>query len=107
MDLWTSAVFGLLGLDEAFELSSVTCYASPMATTPKKSKPRTPKQRMASRRERLRAQGLRPVQHWVPDLRDPKVRADLRRQAKLMAQHPENDAIDAWNEAAYAWNAWK
>jgi hypothetical protein len=78
-----------------------------MATTPKKSKPRTPQQRMASRRERLRAQGLRPVQHWVPDLRDPKVRADLRRQVKLMARHPENDAIDAWNEAAYDWSAWK
>ena len=29
---------------------------------------------MASRRERLRAQGLRPVQHWVPDLRNPEVR---------------------------------
>jgi hypothetical protein len=78
-----------------------------MATTPKKSKPRTPQQRMASRRERLRAQGLRPVQHWVPDLRDAKVRANLRRQAKLMAQHPENDAIDAWNEAVYDWDAWK
>jgi hypothetical protein len=75
-----------------------------MAATPKKSKPRTPQQRMAARRERLRAQGLRPVQHWVPDLRDPKVRADLRRQAKLMARHPENDAIDAWNEAAYDWS---
>src|SRR5260370_24740429 len=78
-----------------------------MATTPKKAKPRTPQQRMASRRERLRAQGLRPVQHWVPDLRDPKVRADLRRQAKLMARHPENDAIRAWIEAAYDWSAWK
>ena len=78
-----------------------------MATTPKKAKPRTAQQRMASRRGRLRAQGLRPVQHWVPDLRDPKVRADLRRQAKLMAQHPENDAVDAWNEAAYDWDAWK
>jgi hypothetical protein len=78
-----------------------------MATTPKKSKPRTPQQRMASRRERLRAQGLRPVQHWVPDLRDPEVRADLRRQAKLMARHPENDAIDEWIEAVYDWSAWK
>jgi antidote-toxin recognition MazE-like antitoxin len=78
-----------------------------MATTPKKAKPRTPQQRMAARRERLRAQGLRPVQHWVPDLRDPKVRADIRRQARLMAQHPENDAIDAWNEAAYDWSEWK
>jgi hypothetical protein len=78
-----------------------------MATTRKKAKPRTPQQRMASRRERLRAQGLRPVQHWVLDLRDPKVRADIRRQAKIMAQHPENDAIDAWNEAAYDWDSWK
>ncbi|WP_235782906.1 antitoxin MazE-like protein [Bradyrhizobium murdochi] len=50
---------------------------------------------MAARRARLRAQGLRPVQHWVPDLRDPKVRADLRRQVKLMARHRENDAIDS------------
>jgi hypothetical protein len=78
-----------------------------MATTPKKSKPRTPQQRMAARRQRLRAQGLRPVQHWVLDLRDPKIRADLRRQAKLMGQHPENNAIDAWNEAAYDWSDWK
>jgi hypothetical protein len=70
-----------------------------MATTRKKAKPRTPQQRMASRRERLRAQGLRPVQFWVPDLRDPKVQADIRRQAKLMAQHPENDAIDDWLDA--------
>ena len=78
-----------------------------MASTPKKSNPRTPRERMASRRERLRAQGLRPVQHWVPDLRDPKVLAEIRREAKLMAQHPENDAIDAWNEAAYDWSEWK
>jgi hypothetical protein len=36
-----------------------------------------------------------------------RVRRDLRRQAKLMAQHPENDAIDAWTEAAYDWSEWK
>jgi hypothetical protein len=78
-----------------------------MASTRKKPKPRTPQQRAASRRERLRAQGLRPVQFWVPDLRDPKVVADLRRQAKLMAQHPENDAIDDWIEQVYDWESWK
>jgi hypothetical protein len=76
--------------------------------TPKKvKKPRTPQQRMAARRERLRAQGLRPVQHWVPDLRDPKVKADLRRQAKMLARHPENAAIDDWIEAVYDWDAWR
>src|ERR1700686_1549233 len=41
------------------------------------------------------------------DLGDPKVRADLRQQAKMTAQHPENDAIDDWIEAAYDWSAWK
>jgi len=61
-----------------------------MSTPPKKTLPRTPRQRMAERRDR----------------RDPKLRADLRRQAKLMAQHPENDAMDAWNEATYDWSGW-
>jgi hypothetical protein len=67
-----------------------------MATTPKKAKPRTPQQRMASRRERLRAQGLRPVQHWVPDLRDPKVLAEIRREGAMLSKHPEDAAIDDW-----------
>ena len=70
-----------------------------MATTRKKAKPRTPQQRMGSQRERSSAQELPPVQFRVPDLRDPKVQADIRRQAKLMAQHPENDAIDEWLDA--------
>ena len=83
-----------------------------MVTTPKKKKtgkpaPRTPQQRMTARRERLRAQGLRPVQHWVPDLRNPKVRAQLRREAAMMARHPENAAVDDWIEAVYDWNARK
>ena len=68
-----------------------------MATTPKKkAKPRTPRQRMASRRERLRAQGLRPVQHWVPDLRDPKVLVEIRREGARLSKHPDNAAIDDW-----------
>jgi hypothetical protein len=41
------------------------------------------------------------------DPRDRKLRADLCRQAKLMAQHPENDGMDAWNEVAYDWSGWK
>jgi hypothetical protein len=78
-----------------------------MATTRKKPKSRTRQQRMTSRGERLPAQELPPVQSRVPDLRDPKVVADIRRQAKLMAQHPENDAIDDWIEQVVDWEAWK
>jgi len=65
------------------------------------------RERMAARRQRLRVQGLRPVQHWVPDLRDPRVRADLRRQGRLLSRHPENAEIDAWIDAAYDWSEWK
>jgi len=75
-----------------------------MAPKPKTARAKTARERMSARRKRLRVQGLRPVQHWVPDLRDPRVRADLRRQGRLLAKHPENDAIDAWIEAAYDWS---
>ena len=78
-----------------------------MRSPRKKSKPVPAAARMRARRARLRAQGLRPVQHWVPDIRDPRVRADLRRQGRLLARHPENAAIDAWIERMYDWNAWR
>jgi hypothetical protein len=32
------------------------------------------------------------------------VLAEIRRQAAMMAQHPENDAIDAWIEAIFDWD---
>jgi Protein of unknown function (DUF3018) len=35
------------------------------------------------------------------DLRDPRVLARIRRQRALLAQHPQNDPIDAWIEAVY------
>lgn len=78
-----------------------------MSAPRRKAKPKTPRERMAARRARLRAQGLRPVQFWVPDLRDPKVRADLKRQARLMARHPENDDIDAWIESMTDFSEWR
>ena len=47
------------------------------------------------------------MQHWVPDLRDPKVLAEIRREGAMMAKHPENDAIDDWIEQVVDWDAWK
>lgn len=41
------------------------------------------------------------------ELRDPRVRADLRRQARLLASHPENDAIDEWIENNYDFSEWR
>ncbi len=47
------------------------------------------------------------MRHWVPDLRNPKVLAEIRREAAAMAQHPENDEIDRWIESVYDWDSWK
>jgi len=81
--------------------------AKPKTKRPKIKQPKTAQERMRAHRTRLRAQGLRPVQHWVPDLRDPRVRVAIRREAALLAKHPENAAIDDWIDAAYDWNEWK
>jgi hypothetical protein len=67
----------------------------------KKPRPKSARERMQTRRERLRAQGLRPVQHWVPDLRAPRMRQIIRREAAILAQHKDNAALDDWLEAVY------
>lgn len=78
-----------------------------MPVRPKKPPAKTPRQRMQTRRDRLRAQGLRPVQRWVPDLRDPKVREEIRREAALLSQHPDNAAVDDWIDAVVDWSEWR
>jgi Protein of unknown function (DUF3018) len=63
----------------------------------------TPQKRQASRkatrkkvqahRERLRAQGLRPIQIWVPDVRAAAFVKEARRQSRLAAtsRHARDD----------------
>jgi len=43
-------------------------------------------QRVRKRRDALRMAGLRPVQIWVPDTRQPGFDEECRRQSKLAAQ---------------------
>ncbi|MBM3554158.1 MAG: DUF3018 family protein [Alphaproteobacteria bacterium] len=51
------------------------------------------KERVRAHRRKLRAQGLRPIQIWVPDTNSPAFRAEARRQARLAAASP-HDAED-------------
>ncbi|MEK7246722.1 MAG: antitoxin MazE family protein [Pseudomonadota bacterium] len=57
---------------------------------------------MRAHRARLRAQGLRPIQIWVPDVRSPAFKAEARRQSRLVAasRHEAEDQafIDAISE---------
>jgi len=52
------------------------------------------KQRMQTYRKRLRDQGLRPVQIWVPDQRASGFRKKLKRQIELMNTQDEADALE-------------
>ncbi len=61
-----------------------------MATPEKKS---TISQRVGNYRQRLRAQGLRPVQIWVPDVRSPEFSAEAHRQSAAVAAS-EHAALD-------------
>lgn len=57
------------------------------------------KKRVREHRRRLRAQGLRPVQIWVPDVRSPEFTREAHRQAAAVAasEHAADDQafIDA------------
>ena len=54
-------------------------------------------------RERLRAQGLRPIQIWVPDVRAPSFKAQAHRQSQAVAAsaHAREDQafIDAVSDS--------
>ncbi|MFZ2159214.1 MAG: antitoxin MazE family protein [Bradyrhizobium sp.] len=67
-----------------------------MASAPK---PRPSRVKVREHRERLRRQGLRPIQIWVPDVRAPAFRSEARRQSLAVAAssraHEDQAFIDA------------
>lgn len=69
--------------------------------------PRSLSPRTDEERDQLRALGYRPVEHWVLDLSNPDVLAQLRHEAKLMAEHPQNAELDDWLDQAIDWDEWK
>ena len=46
------------------------------------------REKVRAHRERLRRQGLRPIQIWVPDVRSATFRAEAHRQSAAVAQSP-------------------
>jgi hypothetical protein len=66
---------------------------------PPKRRRTSSRQKVAEHRKRLRAQGLRPIQIWVPDVRAPGFAEEARRQCLAVARSPhakeDQDFIDA------------
>lgn len=66
--------------------------------TPEESSPVS--RRVRTYRDRLRAQGLRPVQIWVPDVRSPGFAAQAHRQSAAVAASTHADDDQAFIDAA-------
>ena len=71
------------------------------------SKPKPSRVKVREHRERLRRQGLRPIQIWVPDVHAPAFRSEAHRQSIAVAasfRAPEDqafiDAVSAFTDNA-------
>jgi hypothetical protein len=57
------------------------------------------REKVRAHRARLRAQGLRPIQIWVPDVRSPAFAAEARRQSLAVANSPQEAEDQAFVDA--------
>lgn len=63
-------------------------------------KPKSSREKVRAHRERLRQQGLRPIQIWVPDVRSPGFRAEAHRQSLAVAQSAHASEDQAFIDSA-------
>lgn len=68
-----------------------------------KHEPLTNRERVAKHRAALRAQGLRPKQIWVPDVRSAEFLAEARRQSRIIAERMSRSDDLAFAEALQYW----
>lgn len=66
------------------------------------SKPRSSRVKVREHRDRLRSQGLRPIQIWVPDVRAPSFRSEAHRQSLAVAASAHAGEDQAFIDAASA-----
>ena len=67
------------------------------------STPTPSRVKVREHRERLREQGLRPIQIWVPDVRSPAFRSEAHRQSLAIATSPHARDDQAFIDAVSDW----
>jgi Protein of unknown function (DUF3018) len=72
-----------------------------MAST---ARPKPSRVKVREHRQRLRRQGLRPIQIWVPDVRAPSFRSQARRQSLAVAASSSARADQAFIDAISEWS---
>ena len=60
--------------------------------------------KVGEHRARLRAQGLRPIQIWVPDVRAPSFKAEAHRQSLAVAASVHAAEDQAFIDAVSDWD---
>ena len=68
------------------------------------SKPKTVLEKVREHRQRLRAQGLRPIQIWVPDVRASSFREQAHRQSLAIAASTYAREDQAFVDAVSVWD---
>ena len=63
------------------------------------TRPKPPYDKVRAHRERLRRQGLRPIQIWAPDVRAPEFEAEAHRQSQAVAESPHGYDDQAFIDA--------
>ena len=71
---------------------------------PSASKPKPSRVKVREHRERLRRQGLRPIQIWVPDVHAPGFRSEAHRQSLAVAASRQAHDDQAFIDAASDWS---
>ncbi len=77
--------------------------ASPSEVSVQEARRSANRHKVREHRQRLRAQGMRPIHIWVPDVHSPEFAAEARRQSLLVAQSPEEAEIRAFIDSVYEW----
>ena len=67
--------------------------------------PKSSRDKVRQHRERLRLQGLRPVQIWVPDTRVSAFQVESHRQSLLVGVSADEAADQAFVDAVADWHA--
>lgn len=65
--------------------------------------PKPTRLKVQEHRERLRSQGLRPIQIWVPDVRAPAFRSEAHRQSLAVAASAHARRDQAFIDAVSGW----
>jgi len=84
-------------------MSSARRPGSTLARKPP-GEPKSTREKVQEHRDRLRAQGLRPIQIWVPDVRAPSFRSKAHRQSLAVAASGHARRDQAFIDAVSAWD---